>query len=83
MVSPLDSSDADAQQQPRPRLEAEHGGRSFVIEHDAAVGFYLYVFEAGRCTHDYLQETVDAARGFAAEEFGVSGDAWREITPTI
>ena len=83
MVSPFDSSDAHAQQRRAGRLHAEHGGRKFVIEHDAAAGFYLYVFEADRCTYDYLQDSLASAREFAAEEFGVSEHVWREGTPTI
>jgi hypothetical protein len=86
MVSPLESADASGQQHPRThltRLEAEHGGRRFVIERDSAVGYYLYVFEAARCTHDYLQDSIASAREFAAEQFGVSDHAWREITQTI
>jgi hypothetical protein len=83
MVSPFDSSDAHAQQGDATRLEAEHGARRFVIEHDSAAGFYLYVFVGGRCTHDYLQDSRASARQFAAERLGVSDDAWREISPTI
>ena len=31
------------------------------IEHDSAVGFYLYVFENGKCIRDYLQDTLEVA----------------------
>jgi hypothetical protein len=48
-----------------------------VIEHDPAVGFYLYVFEFGRCTRDYLQDTYAAAIAQAESEFGVSNEKWR------
>lgn len=64
-------------------LEATHGGRRFTIEHDSAVGFYLYVFDGERCTHDYLQDTLDLAKQFALEEFDVPHDAWDEATQTI
>jgi hypothetical protein len=39
-------------------LEASHAGRRFVIEEDQPAGFYICAFEADRCTHDYLQDTV-------------------------
>ena len=65
------------------RLEAEHGGRRFVIEHESAVGYYVYAFEGAHCTHDHLQDTLDLAKACARDEFGVPEDAWREATPTI
>jgi hypothetical protein len=62
--------------QTQQTLQAEHGGRRFRIVHDAAAGFYLYVYDGARCTHDYLQDTVDLAREFAREEFGVPVHSW-------
>jgi hypothetical protein len=64
-------------------LEATHGGRRFTIEEDSTVGYYLYIFDGQRCTHDYLQDTLEAAKEFALEEFGVPEDAWGDATPTI
>ena len=61
-------------------LEASHGERTFKIEEDANAGFYVYVFEAGRCTHDYLQDTLALAKECAREKFGVPQDAWHEVT---
>jgi hypothetical protein len=61
-------------------LEASHAGRRFRIEQDDAVGFYVYAFEGERCTHDYLQDTLEFAKKCAREEFGVPEDAWREAT---
>ena len=69
---------------PRPlRLEAEHAGRQFKIEHDSRVGYYVYAFEGSRCTHDHLQDSLELAKECAREEFGVPENAWREASPTI
>jgi hypothetical protein len=64
-------------------LEATHGGRRFTIEEDSTVGYYLYIFDEQRCSHDYLQDTLEVAKKFALEEFGVPEDAWGDATPTI
>ena len=48
----------------------------FVIEHDPAVGFYLYVFDGDRCIRDYLQDTLQFAMSLAHEQFGVSPAEW-------
>ena len=57
-------------------FQAEHDGRRFRIVHDAPAGFYLYVYDGARCTHDYLQDTFDLAREFAYDEFGVPVERW-------
>jgi hypothetical protein len=57
-------------------FQAEHEGRRFRIVHDTAAGFYLYVYDGARCTHDYLQDTLHLAREFAREEFGVPIQSW-------
>jgi hypothetical protein len=62
-------------------LQASHGGRKFVIQQDEAAGFCMYAFEGERCTHDYLQDTLEIAKECAREEFGVPEDAWHEATP--
>jgi hypothetical protein len=62
-------------------LQASHGGRTFKIEEDANVGFYVYAFEGERCTHDHLQDTLALAKECAREEFGVPEDAWHAATP--
>jgi hypothetical protein len=61
-------------------LQAEHAGRRFRIVHDTQAGFYLYVYDGTGCTHDYLQDTLDAARDFAREEFGVPVQSWSDQT---
>jgi hypothetical protein len=62
-------------------LHASHGGRTFKIEEDANVGFYVYAFEGERCTHDHLQDTLALAKECAREEFGVPEEAWHAATP--
>lgn len=53
---------------------------SFIIDEDKNVGFYLYVYDQkGSNTHDYLQDTLDAAQDDAWEYFGVPIDSWVEI----
>jgi hypothetical protein len=48
----------------------------FMIEHHQGTGFYLFRYDADRCTHDYLQDTFEQAVAQAANEFGVPADAW-------
>lgn len=64
-------------------LEATHNGHRFTIEEDSTAGYYLYIFDGQRCTHDYLQDTLEIAKKFALEEFGVPDNAWGNATPTI
>jgi hypothetical protein len=52
--------------------------RSFVIEQDVKVGFYVYAYEGNRCTHDYLQDTFEQAVGFSERRFGVPHDSWKK-----
>jgi hypothetical protein len=62
------------------RSEASYGGLRFVVEHDSSAGWYLYVYEGDFCTHDYLQDTREAAVEQATELFGVPQSAWRNAT---
>jgi hypothetical protein len=62
-------------------LQASHGDRTFKIEEDANAGFYVYAFEGGKCTLDYLQDTLALAKKCAREKFGVPEDAWHVATP--
>lgn len=53
------------------------------IEHDPAVGYYIYVWERnrqGKGLYDYLQDSLEIAKRFAFQRFGVPLDAWREVT---
>lgn len=53
--------------------------RSFEIKHDLSAGFYLYVFENGKCIRDQLQETFEFAIESASEDYDVPKDAWRKV----
>ena len=44
-----------------------------------SVGFYLYVYEDGKCIRDYLQDTFEIAVDMAHEEFGVPKEGWKKI----
>lgn len=55
-------------------------GKLFRIEKDnSEVGVYLYVYEDGKCTYDYLQDSIEDCMEFAVEEFGVPINSWNEI----
>jgi rhodanese-related sulfurtransferase len=55
------------------------GNRKFeIVFGGEGIGFYVYVFEGGRCTHDYLQDTVELAKSFAEEEFKVTINSWKK-----
>ena len=58
-------------------LSASRAGLRFVIECDPSVGWYLYVYQGDRCTHDFLQDTLDHALSQAESEFGVAKSAWK------
>ena len=62
------------------KLIAKHKDRTFVIKEDLPdIGFNLYVYNSeNKCTHDYLQDTLQLTREFAFEEFGVPIDSWTE-----
>lgn len=51
----------------------------FEIVYDPAVGYYLYVFNDNKCTHDYLQDTLELAFDSAMEDFGVPKAAWKQV----
>jgi len=53
--------------------------RSFEIKHDPLVGFYLYVFENGKCIRDHLQDTFEIAIDSASEDYDVPKTAWRKM----
>ncbi len=55
------------------------GRREFVIEKDDAVGFYLYVYEDGRCIRDYLQDTLEMAVDSAFEDYQVPKEIWQRV----
>jgi hypothetical protein len=60
-------------------LMALVGGKQFEIVADQSVGFYLYVFEGDKCTHDYLQDSEELAKKCAADLFQVPTADWKSI----
>jgi hypothetical protein len=54
--------------------------RYYEIKHDPPVGFYLYVFERGRCVEDHLQDSLEIAIDSALEDYGVPKDAWVKVS---
>jgi rhodanese-related sulfurtransferase len=55
------------------------GNRRFeIVFGGEGIGFYVYIFEAERCTHDYLQGTLEIAKSFAEEEFKVPTNSWKK-----
>lgn len=55
------------------------GGIRAKIEQVEAYSFDLFIFdpESGRCTHDYLQDTLEIALEQGEEDFALSKDKWR------
>jgi len=53
--------------------------RRFIIKHDEAAGFYLYVFENNRCIRDHLQDTLELAIEVAFEDYQVPKDLWKIV----
>ncbi len=59
---------------------AESKNYRFLIEEDHPdVGWYLYVYEGGQCTADYLQETFQASIEQAEEQFHVPRESWVSV----
>jgi hypothetical protein len=57
---------------------ADYGSRKFEIKYGGeGIGFYLFVFEGGKNTYDYLQDSVEQTKKFAFEKFGVPLEAWQ------
>lgn len=53
--------------------------RHYEIKHDPLVGYYLYVFEGGKCVRDHLQDTFEIAIESAFEDYDVPRHAWRKV----
>jgi hypothetical protein len=51
----------------------------YEIKHDPSIGFYIYLFEDGKCIRDYLQDTLELAMECAWEDFGVQKDARKKV----
>lgn len=56
------------------------GEREFIIEEDLPdVGWYIYVFEKGKCIRDDLQDTLEIAKEVALEDYAVPVSSWTEV----
>ena len=53
--------------------------RYYEIEQDPLVGFYLYVFEDGKCIYDDLQDTLEFAMECAWKDYGVRRETWELV----
>jgi len=60
------------------KLTAYHESFCFVIEEDhPEVGWYLSTYNQDNCcVADYLQDSLEQAKEFAQQEFGVPLSAW-------
>lgn len=57
----------------------EHLLKSLLNDVPDQMGYYLYVYENGKCTYDYLQDTLEIAIQQAFEDFDVPKDAWQLV----
>ena len=55
-----------------------HAGRKYLIEEAPDIGFYFYVFEGPADVADYLQDTLEAAKEQALEDYSVPLESWQE-----
>ena len=55
--------------------------RKYEIQPDKSdAGFYLYVWQDGRCIKDHLQDSLQAAIDQAATDYGVRPELWQEVS---
>lgn len=64
------------------RAKSKSFEQYYEIVQEPSLGFYLYVFENGECTYDYLQETLELSFECAEEFYGIPKDAWEQIEST-
>lgn len=50
------------------------------IEHDSAVGYYLFVIKDGIGQGDWLQDDLDMAMRCARRLFQIPLDAWKKVS---
>ncbi|MBK8228519.1 MAG: hypothetical protein IPK70_15270 [Flavobacteriales bacterium] len=65
----------------RPDLiaRAEHDGLAFeIVSDNPDLGYYFFVYEGEKCTHDYVLDTVAQCKEFGEERFNVPVNAWKE-----
>lgn len=60
-------------------LQVNYKGKQYKIEEDLPeVGFYLYVYENGKCIRDFLQNDIATCKQVAFEEYEVPINDWQE-----
>ncbi len=52
--------------------------RFLITDHIPGLGAFLFVYENGKCTFDYHQNSVQFCKECAYDEFGVPMDSWKE-----
>ena len=53
--------------------------QTFEIKHDMFAGYYMYVDQGDKNTHDFLQDTLYDAQNQALEEYGVPIESWKRV----
>jgi len=61
-------------------FEIRHHVLTDAVTGQTEEGYALYVWTNGKGSHDYLQDSLEIAKGFALEKFGVPPEAWRVDT---
>ena len=70
------------------KLEQKHNSRLFRIESDRFIEqgtkntvtfFYLYIYSGDNCEQDYLENTIDACKRIAYENYAVPLNTWKEV----
>ena len=60
-------------------VNTQDSSRTFEIKHDSLVGYYLYVFENGKCINDHLQDSLKDAFEFAERDYMLPKSFWKKI----
>lgn len=56
----------------------------FTIEQDSPeIGYYLYVYESGKCIKDHLQDSVEVLKEIALDFYSVPIEGWTEYNITM
>lgn len=50
----------------------------YEIKYNPSAGFYLYVFEDGKCMQNHVQDTLEMAIEYAQKNYDVPKNAWKE-----
>ena len=62
------------------KIKAKHDNKEFIIMGEIPkIGAYLFIYENGICTYDYLQDTIEICKEQAFKDWGVPMDSWEEF----